>query len=300
MAALRNPSQALLRAVLTVSVSALPLFANAGDMQPLDDSQLEAVQGRDGLAFNLVGFSLAGPLTLSYTSPNGATLNASNIAFSRSDDLASTFSDPYRLNIVSRGGGLADLIMLSDPANAAGLLRWQFAADLSVVADGVERQGGALVVSDMVSRGSSIALTTPATPGVEGVAFGLGMRYDIGALALRPRGRGDSAGALQFSGIHLGAADEQGMLLGTPWQLSDATTQPGLFNAVTDANGVASLHYAIAWPVAGSSAPQGSLQVDNISFLPTSASAGAAVDLGSSRIGTMQIQYLDVKLRGGL
>jgi hypothetical protein len=298
MAAMRTLSKALLRAVLTVSVSALPLFAKAGDMQALDDSELAAVQGRDGLAFNLVGYSLSGPLTLSYTSPNGATLNLANIAYSRSDDLASTFSDPYRLNIVSRSG-LADMIVLSEPANAAGLLRWQFAADLSVVADGVERQGGALVVSDLVSRGGSLALSTPATAGVDGVAFGLGLNLDIGTLALRPRGRGNSAGAMQLSGIRLGAADEQGTLLGTPWQLADATTQPGLLNAVTDGNGVASLHLAIAWPSAGSSAPLGSLQIDNLSFLPSTA-GGAAVDLGASRIGTMQIQYLDVKLRGGL
>ena len=300
MAAMRNLSKALLRAVLTVSVSALPLISMAGGMQPLDDAQLAAVQGSDGLAFNLVGFSLSGPLTLSYTSPNGATLNLANIAYSRSDDLASTFSDPYRLNIVSRSGGLADMIVLSEPANAAGLLRWQFAADLSVVADGVERQGGALVVNDLISRGGSLSLTTPATPGVDGAAFGLGLNVDIGMLALRPRGRADSAGALQLSGLHLGAADEQGNLLGTPWQLANATTQPGLLNAVTDSNGVPSLHLSIAWPSAGSSAPLGSLQIDNISFLPTSAAAGAAVDLGSSRIGTMQIQYLDVKLRGGL
>ena len=43
-------------------------------MEALDDRALSAVQGRDGLYFNLVNFSLSGPLTLTYTSPAGATL----------------------------------------------------------------------------------------------------------------------------------------------------------------------------------------------------------------------------------
>ncbi|MEW6703422.1 MAG: hypothetical protein AB1430_01050 [Pseudomonadota bacterium] len=273
-------------------------MAHAGGMQAMADDELAGVSGSDGLAFNLVGFSLQGPLTLTYTSPDGASLGLSNLSLSRSDDPAATFSDPYRLRVLSRGNGLADVIALTGPANANGLLKWQFAADWNVVANGIDHQGGALMISDLVSRNASLTLTTPAGSGVEGVAFGLGLDLQIGQLLLRPRGRGVETEQLGFSGIRLGAAAEDGTLLGTPWHLADATHQPGIFNAVTDANGVSSLHLGIGWPTGSSGAPIGSLVIDNIAFR-SDALPGGQLDLGSSRIGTMQVQYLDVKLRGG-
>jgi hypothetical protein len=273
--------------------------AHAGSMQPLDDEQLAGVRGSDGLAFNLVNFSLSGPLTLAYTSPDGASLSLGNLALSRSDDPYATFSDPYRLRVLSRGNGLADVIQLTEPANANGLLKWQFAADWNVVANGIDHQGGALVINDLVSRAGSVTLTTPAEAGVEGVAFGLGLNLEIGKLALRARGRADETEQLLLSGIHLSAAAADGTPLGTPWLLADATNQPGIFNAVTDANGVSSLHLGIGWPTTAAGAPTGSLVIDNIAFRSASL-PGGQMDLGSSRIGTMQVQYLDVKLRGGL
>jgi hypothetical protein len=265
----------------------------------MDDEQLAGVSGRDGLAFNLVGFSLSGPLTLTYTAPDGASLSLGNLSLSRSDDPGATFSDPYRLRVLSRGDGLADVIQLSEPANANGLLKWQFAADWRVAADGVDLPGGALVIRDLVSRAGSLALTTPAEPGVEGVAFGLGLQLEIGQLALRARGRTDETEQLQLSGIRVGAAGADGSWLGRPWQLADATNQPGIFNAVTDASGVSSLHLGIGWPTAATGAPIGSVVIDNIAFRSASL-PGGQMDLGSSRIGTVQLQYLDVKLRGGL
>src|SRR2546427_1468523 len=104
---------------------------HAAAMQPLPDAELAAVRGSDGLAFNLQNFSLAGPLTLTYTMPGpaGANLWLSNLSLSRSDDPAATFSDPYQLKVVARGNGLADVIRLSEPANANGALKWQVAAD---------------------------------------------------------------------------------------------------------------------------------------------------------------------------
>jgi hypothetical protein len=292
---LRRASAALL-ASLSVSV---PHAAHASGMQPLDDAQLSDVRGRDGLAFNLVGFSLSGPLTLTYNSPDGASFSLANVSLSRSDDPASTFSDPYRVQVLSRGNGLADVISLTEPLNAAGLLKWQFAADWNVVANGIDHQGGALVINDLVSRGGSLTLTTPGTDGVEGVAFGAGVQIDIGKLALRPRGRDNTTEEFSLSGIHIGAAAADGTPLNAPWMVADATNQPGIFNAVTDASGVSSLHLGIAWPTTAAGAPTGSIVIDNIAF-KSDALPGGVMDLGSSRIGTAQIQFLDVKLRGGL
>ncbi|HJV96330.1 MAG TPA: hypothetical protein VJ608_09855, partial [Albitalea sp.] len=104
----------------------------AAALEPLADSELAAVRGADGLAFNLQNFSLSGPLTLTYTNPSGSSLWFSNLSLSRSDDPDATFSDPYLLKVASRGGGLADVIRLSEPLNANGLLKWQFAADWGV------------------------------------------------------------------------------------------------------------------------------------------------------------------------
>ena len=285
---------------LAAIVSMAVAVGHALAMQPLADTELASVHGRDGLAFNLQNFSLSGPLTLTYTAPgeSGGSLWLGNLSLSSSDDAASTFSDPYTLRVLSRGAGLADVIRLGEPLNASGLLKWQFAADWGVNASGIDFQGGALVVQDLVTRGGSVTLTTPATPGVEGIAFGLALRADVGNLTLRPRGRDDTTEQWSLSGIHLGAANEDGVLLGTPWAIADATNQPGIVNAITDANGTSMLHIGIGWPTTAAGAPLASLVVDSIVFKSDSL-PGGMLDLGSSRIGTMQIQYLDVKLRAG-
>ncbi|MBX3618646.1 MAG: hypothetical protein KF891_01445 [Rhizobacter sp.] len=295
-------------AAVTATIVSAPCLA--GTLTPLADNELSTVSGADGLAFNLRGFSLSGPLTLTYTMPGpagqaGKTLWLSNLALSRSDDPAATFSDPYHLDIFSRPG-LADVISLREPANVDGLLKWQFAADWGVNADGLDFQGGALVVQDLVTRGGSLTLTTPANPNVQGIAFGAAVQVDIGNLLLRPRGRDDTTVAdpasvteqWRLAGVHLGAASADGTPLGAPWALADATTQPGILNAVTDANGNSTLHIGIDWPTSGNNAAIGGLVIDNIAFKSASL-PGGALDLGSSRIGTMQVQYLDMKLRPG-
>lgn len=295
-----NTRLRLLCCILMLGLCALlPQPVTAAGLVALDDVQLAEVQGGDGLGFNLVGFSLSGPLSMIYTAPDGASLRLANLYLARSDDLSATFSDPYRLDIVARGNGLAELVLLSGPANANGLLRWQFAADASVEVGGTRYEGGSLLISDLVSRNASLALTTPATPGVDGIAFGMGLQLDIGTLAIQPRGRSMDSEALSLSGIHLSAAQADGTRLASPWQIADASLQPGILNVVTDASGASSLHLGIAWPSAGSEAPLGSLLIDNISFRSASL-PGQSLELGSSRIGTMQIQYLDIKLKGGL
>ncbi|MED5620502.1 hypothetical protein [Ideonella sp. BN130291] len=290
--------RAALRAMFAVSIGGVAVCAQAADMQALDETELADVRGSNGIAFNLVNFSLAGPLSLTYTSPNGASLSLSNLALSRSDDPDATFSDPYTFKLVGRPG-LADAMQLSEPLNANGLLKWQFAADWRVQADGITHDGGALVINDLVSRAGQLTLTTPATAGVDGIAFGLALNLDIGDVLLRPRGRADATEQLQLHGIRLGAAAEDGTPLGTPWALADASLQPGIINAVTDADGKSSLHVGIGWPTTTAGAPIGSLVIDNTSF-KSDMLPGGQMDLGSSRIGTMQIQYLDVKLRPGL
>lgn len=114
--------------------------AHGAEMQTLEDEALSQVTGRDGLAFNLRGFELSGPLTLTYADPNtGSSLWLGNLYLSRSDDVDATFTDPYR--IYGRPG-MADVIELSNH----GLQKWQFAADFGIKGrDGSTFNGGTLI-----------------------------------------------------------------------------------------------------------------------------------------------------------
>jgi hypothetical protein len=287
----------MLRHALVLGLAACLLAcagsSHASGLTSLDDDDLSHVHGRDGLAFNLSGFSLDGPLTFTYTSSDTGNPSfwLSNFYLARSDDATATFSDPYTLNIVARDG-LADAIVLNNPLNANGLLKWQFAADFGIQADSTTFNGGALVIQDMVFYGGGISLSTPAGTGTEGIAFGLSLNVDIGNLLIRPRGRGDITVAtadeqMAITGIHLKGAN------GGAWALADVTNQPGIINAVTDANGNSTLHVGIGWSTAAAGAPVGSLVIDNISFT----TAGTTMNLGASRIEGIQLHYLDIKFR---
>ncbi|MFT3858047.1 MAG: hypothetical protein QM742_11315 [Aquabacterium sp.] len=91
-----------------------------------------------------------------------------------------------------------------------------------------------------------------------------------------------------LSGIHIGAAD------GSPWAIVDVTWQPGIFNAITDENGQSFMHLGIDWSSHPDGAPVGRVLIDNISF---KSDVTGNLNLGSSRIGGIQLQYLDVKFR---
>ena len=300
-------------AAVTCALAAAPALA----LTPLADDELAQVRGA-GLAFNLVNFSLTGTpygaLTLTYTGSSGSTLWLSNPTLSRSDDPTATFSDPYTLQLQTRGNGLSDVIQLTEPANAQGLLKWQFATDFGINASGTSFQGGALVLKDLQTYGDALSLAPSSTPGVEGIAFGLSLRADIGGLMLRPRGRDDTSSLnpstvseqLSLQGIHLGAYNSASATPTAPWSLADVTLQPGIINAVT-VNGVSYLHAGIAWPTTSAGAPQGTLVIDNIAFKtdapgfvdPSTGLQSNSFSLGSSSIGSMQLQFVDIKLRPG-
>lgn len=279
---------------------------SAAALTVMEDADLAAVRGA-GVAFNLVNYSLGGNLSLTFVGSSagangpGQYFSLSRLALSRSDDPAATFSDPYTLSVEARSG-LPDVIRLTEPRNANGLLKWQFAADWSVGTQDSTFNGGALLVQDLQNFGGSLSMTSPATPGVEGVVFGQSIRTDIGGIALRPRGRDDASNELRLSGIHVSAADGV-----SPWVLADVTAQPGIFNAITE-GGRSYLHVGIGWPTdLGKEVPAARIVVDNITFRndqptfvdPVSQAPVSTLNLGSSSIGSMQVQYFDMKLRAG-
>jgi hypothetical protein len=287
--------------VLAALLSPLLATCPARAMQPLGDAALAAVQGRDGMSFDLSNFSMSGDARFTYYAPAPSTASAwiGNLYASRSDDTTQPFGDPYRLDVNKSTTGQADIINLNFPVNANGLAKWQVAYDWGVNADGINFDGGSLVAMNAAFYGGGRQWTTPRSG--DGIAFGLALRTDIGNLLLRPRGRDDITQAepssvteqLNLRGIHLGAVDANGNFTNQPWKVADVTTQPGIMNAVTDSNGQPRLHFGIDWPDANGAAT-GGLVVDNISFR---SNVTGNLDLGSSRIGSMQIQYLDIKVR---
>jgi hypothetical protein len=177
------------------------------------------------------------------------------------------------------------------PQNLLGREAWQIALDFDVQDGGITVQGGSVIVKDLIYYGGGIQWSTPIAG--DGLAFGMSTRMEIGSLALQPNGRADGGEALVLSDVRIGAATEDGSAPRAAWRLADVRTQAGIFNARTDEAGNSRLHIGINWPQAGADAAAGTLQIGNISFR----SDAGNVDLGSSRIGSIQLQYLDIKFR---
>lgn len=286
----RLPRCACLALLAGAALACAP--ARAQGLRPLNDAALADVRGRDGVSFDLNGYAMRGDLRVTYTRPDGASIWAANPSAARSDS-AQPFSDPYRFDIVRGPQGLADIAQLSLPHNAGGEQRWQLAYDFGVHADGIQREGGAVVVSNLALYGGGWQFSTPRTQ--DGLAFGAALRMDIGAWSLRPNGRYDSAGQLALENVRIGATDDAGNFTGQPWAIADVVRQPAVVNALADASGPR-LHIGIGAPDAqygSGQAASGGIEIGRISFTAPSGN----VDLGSSRIGNIQINYLDIKFR---
>ena len=279
-------------------------------MQALQDDELSAVRGADGISFNLNNFSLTSsltnPLQLTYVSPNGSSLTLSGLDLSRTDDV-DQFADPYQLSIRQSAAG-NQMIAVDFPLNVAGNQRWSLTADFSncgaytagTCAAGANFLGGTLQVLDLTMKGGGLYVAPSQIANTEGIAFGLGTQLDIGSLSVYSRGRAadgtiDRGDALALTGIHLVDASTGGV-----YMLADLDKHPGLINAATDSKG-SYLHLQIGWPTAANAVASGALTIDNVSFT-TAGVAGAAAtttNLGSASIASMQINYLDIKFRTG-
>jgi hypothetical protein len=266
--------------------------ALAAALEPLPDSALAKVAGRDGMSFNLSNFAMSGNAEMRYYTPGGDSLGIGNVAASRSDNTDAPFADPYRLDVVTSSAGRADMINIAFPQNAAGREVWQIAYDFGVNAGGFDVKNGSVILKDLVYYGGGLQWSTPVVG--DGLAFGLATRIELGSLTLAPNGRDATNEAMVLSNVKIGAATSDGSAPTAPWQIADVTNQAGIFNARTDAAGNSSLHIGVGWPDGGQAAPSGTLQIGNISFR---SDAGASMDLGSSRIGSIQLQYLDIKFR---
>jgi len=299
-----------LLALALPAAAATPPAPPARAMQALQDDELAAVRGADGIAFNLNNFSLTSsltnPLTLTYVSPNGSALTLSGLNLSRTDD-SDQFADPYQLTLRPTAGG-AQQIAIDFPLNAAGNQRWSLTADFAncgsfaagVCAAGTNFFGGTLQILDLTMKGGGLYVAPSQVAGTEGIAFGLGTQLDIRSLSVYSRGRAadgtiDHGDVLALTGIHLVDATTGGV-----YMLADLDRHPGLFNAATDATG-SYLHLQVGWPTTSDPVPAATLRIDNISFTTAGVNGAAATttNLGSASIASMQINYLDIKFRTG-
>jgi hypothetical protein len=81
------------------------------------------------------------------------------------------------------------VVHLDLPQNAAGLQRWQAAADLSVTPAGGSTQAlGALVLQDLACTAGVQMSTEPGSGSGSGVLLGVALRADLGALSWRAGG----------------------------------------------------------------------------------------------------------------
>jgi hypothetical protein len=262
-------------------------------LEPLPDSALSKIGGRDGMSFNLSNFAVSGNAVLRYTTPDGrSSIGIGNLSASRSDNVDAPFADPYRLDVIPGGPGRADIVNIAMPQNLAGREVWQMALDFDVDAGGIVVKGGSVILKDLIYYGGGFQWSTPAAG--DGLAFGMSTRMDLGSLALQPNGRDAAGEAMVLSRVRVGAALDDGSAPVAPWRIADVASQAGIFNVRTDDAGNARLHIGINWPDAGAQAAAGTIQIGNISFR---SEAGVNMDLGSSRIGSIQLQFLDIKFR---
>lgn len=250
---------------------------NAAELLALGDAELAGVQGRGGLSFAMDLHSSIG--SMSYTTTDAAG-NPSSISL---NNFVATGAIFETFDIVAGASGEPDVANWAFPYITSSK-PLQVSYDLAIMANG-STLGTGLTLKNIAFAGSSVQWTTSRTLG--GVAWGLALNLAIDQVLLQPNGRGNTAGQMSLSGIKLEAAGGGG-----PWVIANVATQTGAFNILADPGGDR-LQLGIGWPVAPADAASGSLKIDNITFT----TPGGNVDLGSSSIGSMQIQYLNIKIK---
>lgn len=250
----------------------------ATDMQVLNDEALSDVRGGDGLSLLLNLNTIIGSSTigLSDSAGNPATLSMNNLVLT--GPIAAT------VDLSAGASGSPDFVGVAFPNVGANNL--QISYGLAITANG-STLGTGIALQNFGFGGSNMQWTPAAT--TDGFTFGLGLNLAIGNVLLQPNGVGNSSGQMSLSGIQIGAAGNAT----APWVLADVAAQPGIFSVNTDASGNQYVQVGIGWPTGQNVAASGSLQINNVTFTTPTGN----VNLGNSSIGSMQIQYLNVKFK---
>ena len=244
------------------------LIANAAGLKVLSEEDLSKEVGRDGLSFatslNIdVGSYVFSPY-------DAAALRHENIT------VRGTYLSEF--DVFSRTGG-PDIGSWSAP-EVGNTKPLQIEYDLVVSANGMNI-GTAVTYKDIVPNGSKFEFSTGPSGGVD---LGLAAKLSIGQLLLSPNGRTDTDGQMEISGIKVEGSE----IPGSAWVIADLKKQSGKFRLPVE-GGKTSLNLGVDWPV-GADAATGRLSIDKVAF-------SNGTNLGSSSIGSMQIQYMNIKFR---
>lgn len=252
-------------------------LANAAGLKVLSEEDMSKEVGRDGISF-------ATSLNMEIGSYVFTPYDAASL---RHDTLTVRGTILSTFDVVQGGSGKADIGEWNIP-EASNTSPMQIDYDLAVVANG-KTLGTSVSYKDFVPKGSIFQWTTGPSGGVD---LGLATKLSIGQLLLSPNGRTSTVGQMAINGIKVESSETPG----NPWVIADLKTQSGKFRIPND--GVTSLSLGVDWPT-GADAATGRLSIDKVAFttVQTPTAPSTVVDLGSSSIGSMQIQHLNIKFR---
>ncbi|MBK7050868.1 MAG: hypothetical protein IPH54_08840 [Rhodoferax sp.] len=264
----------LMRRAALLGLLGISAVAGAADMQELDDGVLSQVQGKDGVSFALnLNTSIGSNVFSVDTAGKPTSISQNNVKVTGFYALS--------LDIVNGAGGKPDFMNWVYP-DIASTKPLNIVYDMAITADG-KTFGSSVTLQDFLIAGSSMQLSSSDQGGM---AFGLAQKLRIANVLMQPNGRGNTGGQLSMSGVSIGAESGPG-----PWVIADLVNQPGQFNIVSDPSGDR-LQFGIDFPKVGDAAT-GKMNIENITFnTPT-----GPLNLGSSSIGSMQLQHFNIKFR---
>ena len=264
----------LMRQAALLGLLGISAVAGAADMQELDDGVLSQVQGKDGVSFALnLNTSIGSNVFSVDTAGKPTSISQKNVKVTGFYALS--------LDIVNGAAGKPDFMNWVYP-DIASTKPLNIVYDMAITADG-NTFGSSVTLQDFLIAGSSMQLSSSDQGGM---AFGLAQKLRIANVLMQPNGRGNTGGQLSMSGVSIGAESGPG-----PWVIADLVNQPGQFNIVSDPSGDR-LQFGIDFPKVGDAAT-GKMNIENITFnTPT-----GPLNLGSSSIGSMQLQHFNIKFR---
>lgn len=244
--------------------------ANAAGLKALSEEDMSRTVGRDGISFATSLNMEIGSYV--FTPYDGASLRHDNVT------VRGTMLSEF--DVVKGDSGMADIGQWNIP-EASNTSPLQIDYDLVIAADG-KTLGTSVSYKDFVPKGSIFQWTTGPSGGVD---LGLATKLSIGQILLSPNGRTSTVGQMEISGIKIESSETPG----NPWVIADLKTQSGKFRLPVGSDGETRLNLGVDWPV-GADAATGRLSIDKVAF-------SNGTNLGSSSIGSMQIQYMNIKFR---
>lgn len=246
------------------------LVANAAGLKVLSEEDLSKEVGRDGISFaTAVNMDIGSYV---FTPYDAAALRHENIT------VRGTFLSEFDVFQGSPGGPDIGTWSIPEANNISPL---QIEYDLVVSANG-RSLGTAVTYKDFSPKGSAFQFTTGPSGGVD---LGWTTKLSIGQLLFSPNGRKSTDGQMAINGISV----ESSEVAGAGWVIADLKTQSGKFRLPVDSSGETRLNLGVDWPV-GADARTGKLTINEVAF-------SNGTNLGSSSIGSMQIQYMNIKFR---